>query len=125
MLRQAGGLQALRKLSAIQALSAAKKTVDRNEDQIYLISSITNNVLRRRKAWYIIEGQTGTGKGEIIKGVTDKLTENGKPVFSFTLGDFVILAKWAVKIASEAAHGQDHTARVKPCQRLLCGRSDI
>ena len=81
VLRQAGGLQALRKLSAIQALSAAKKTVDRNEDQIYLISSITNNVLRRRKAWYIIEGQTGTGKGEIIKGVTDKLTENGKTVF--------------------------------------------
>ena len=55
VLRQAGGLQALRKLSAIQALSAAKKTVDRNDDQIYLISSITNNVLRKRKAWYIIE----------------------------------------------------------------------
>ena len=81
VLRQAGGLQALRKLSAIQALSAAKKTVDRNEDQIYLISSITNNVLRKRKAWYIIEGQAGTGKGEIIKGVTDKLTESGKTVF--------------------------------------------
>ena len=81
VLRQAGGLHALRELSAIQALSAAKKTVDRNEDQIYLISSITNNVLRRRKAWYIIEGQTGTGKGEIIKGVTDKLTEAGKTVY--------------------------------------------
>ena len=81
VLRQAGGLQALRKLSAIQALSAAKKSIDRNEDQIYLISSITNNVLRKRKAWYIIEGQAGTGKGEIIKGVTDKLTETGKTVF--------------------------------------------
>ena len=81
VLRGAGGLPALRKLSAIQALSAAKKTVDRNEDQIYLISSITNNVLRSRKAWYIIEGQAGTGKGEIIKGVTDKLSEAGKTVF--------------------------------------------
>jgi len=81
VLRQAGGLQALRKLSAIQALSAAKKSIDRNEDQIYLISSITNNVLRKRKAWYIIEGQAGTGKGEIIKGVTDKLPETGKTVF--------------------------------------------
>ena len=81
VLRGAGGLPALRILSAIQALSAAKKTVDRNEDQIYLISSITNNVLRSRKAWYIIEGQAGTGKGEIIKGVTDKLSKAGKTVF--------------------------------------------
>ena len=81
VLRQSGGLSALRKLSTIQALSAAQKTVDRNEDQIYLISSIANNVLRKRKAWYIIEGQTGTGKGEIIKGVADKLAETGKTVF--------------------------------------------
>ena len=80
VLRVGNGLEALRKLGSVEALSAAKSTVDRNEDQIYLISSITNAVLRGRKAWYIIEGQTGTGKGEIVRGVSERLANAGKTV---------------------------------------------
>ena len=80
VLGAAGGIEALRKLSSVEAISASRDTIDRNEDQIYLISSITNNVLRQRKAWYIIEGQTGTGKGEIVRGAADNLAKAGKTV---------------------------------------------
>lgn len=80
VLRNGRGRDALRKLSEIEKLSAQMPPQGRNEDQIYLISSITNNVLRKRKAWYIIEGQTGTGKGEIIRAVIEKLEKEGKNV---------------------------------------------
>lgn len=75
-----GGADALRKLDAIEKLSASQAPGARNEDQIYLVSSIINNVRRRRKAWYVIEGQTGTGKGTIIRDAAEKLTGEGKTV---------------------------------------------
>ena len=80
VLTKGGGQSALRNLSSIEALSASGPSMERNEDQIYLISSITNNVRRNRKAWYIIEGQNGTGKDEIVRGVSEKLRAEGKTI---------------------------------------------
>ena len=86
-LRGGEGIAALHKLQEIEKLSSAVDAVDMNEDQIYLISSITNSVLRGRKAWYLIEGQTGTGKTEIIKHVEAKLKQYGKKVSYLRRGD--------------------------------------
>ena len=80
VLRSGGGIEALRKLGTIEKMSASRPPEGKNDDQIYLISSITNNVRRMRKAWYIIEGETGTGKGEIIRDVVDILRAEGKTV---------------------------------------------
>ena len=89
VLRSGGGREALRKLAGIEKLSAQLPPQEKNEDQLYLISSITNNVLRKRKAWYIIEGQTGTGKGEIIQAVMEKLERAGKTVLTLDEGEKV------------------------------------
>ena len=89
VLRSGGGREALRKLAEIEKLSAQLPPQEKNEDQLYLISSITNNVLRKRKAWYIIEGQTGTGKGEIIRAVMEKLERAGKTVLTLDEGEKV------------------------------------
>ena len=78
VISRGGGAEALRRLSAIEARSAALPAEDMNEDQIYLFSSIINNVRRRRKAWYVIEEQAGNG--EIIGSVMEKLESEGKNV---------------------------------------------
>lgn len=75
------GIDALRKLDAIEKQSASQLPEGRNDDQIYLISSIVNNVRRKRKVWYIIEGDNGTGKGEIINDVVHILKSEGKTVY--------------------------------------------
>ncbi|MBR2764854.1 MAG: hypothetical protein IKE03_02570 [Blautia sp.] len=75
-----GGIDALHRLSSIETLSASRPAVDRNEDQLFLISSITNSVRRGRRAWYIIEGLTGTGIEDIITSVIEKLMNEGKDV---------------------------------------------
>ena len=80
VLAHEGGQEALRRLNTFSGNSASRESGEKNADQIYLISSITNNVRRSRKAWYIIEGQIGTGKDEIIRGVTGNLEREGKTV---------------------------------------------
>ena len=73
-----GGIEALRKLSAIEIRSFSLSPKDRSEDQIYLFSSITNNVRRGRKAWYVIDGQIG--EGDIVMSVMEKLESEGRNV---------------------------------------------
>lgn len=72
-----GGIEALRKLRSIEKLSASKPSDERSEEQIYLISSIANNVRRSRRAWYILEGQPGSCGDEIIESVVGKLRAEG------------------------------------------------
>ena len=78
------GIESLRKLHTIEGVSVSGDLVDMNDDQIYLVSSITNNVIRRRKAWYIIEGTYGTGKNEVAKQVIRNLEALGKSVLQPT-----------------------------------------
>ena len=82
-----GGIEALRRLGAIEARSSALPTEDRNEDQIYLFSSIVNNVRRGRRAWYVIEEQAGNGSGEIISSVMEKLEGEGRDVQMLSGGE--------------------------------------
>lgn len=82
-----GGSRALVKLRSIENLSASMNRVDMTEDQLYLVSSITNNVLRGRKAWYIIEGQAGSGKSEIVRRVCGRLEQDGKTVERLQRGE--------------------------------------
>ena len=75
-----GGADALRKLRTIESNALSQDSEERNEDQLYLVSSILTNVRRNRRAWYIIEGHTGTGQEEIALDIVDKLKEEGRSV---------------------------------------------
>ena len=75
-----GGADALRKLRSIESNALSQDSEERNEDQLYLVSSILTNVRRNRRAWYIIEGHTGTGQEEIALDIVDKLKEEGRSV---------------------------------------------
>ena len=80
VMRTGGGADALRKLRSIESNALAQNSEERNEDQLYLVSSILTNVRRNRRAWYIIEGHTGTGQEEIALDIVDKLKEEGRSV---------------------------------------------
>lgn len=80
VMRTGGGADALRKLRTIESNALSQDSEERNEDQLYLVSSILTNVRRNRRAWYIIEGHTGTGQEEIALDIVDKLKEEGRSV---------------------------------------------
>lgn len=80
VMRTGGGADALRKLRSIESNALSQNSEERNEDQLYLVSSILTNVRRNRRAWYIIEGHTGTGQEEIALDIVDKLKEEGRSV---------------------------------------------
>ena len=80
VLRSPGGLDALRKLHTVEASSAAEDTSERNEGHIYLISSITNNVLRGRKAWYILEKHSDDEMEKVVRSAAGRLAKAGKSV---------------------------------------------
>lgn len=80
VMRTGGGADALRKLRSIESNALSQDSEERNEDQLYLVSSILTNVRRNRRAWYIIEGHTGTGQEEIALDIVDKLKEEGRSV---------------------------------------------
>ena len=80
VIRTGGGADALRKLRSIESNALSQNSEERNEDQLYLVSSILTNVRRNRRAWYIIEGHTGTGQEEIALDIVDKLKEEGRSV---------------------------------------------
>ncbi len=80
VIRSGGGTDALRKLRSIESNALSQNLSERNEDQLYLISSILTNVRRNRRAWYIIEGRTGTGQEEIALDIVDKLKAEGRSV---------------------------------------------
>ena len=86
VISRGGGIRALRKLSAIEARSRSLPLPEQNEDQIYLLSSITNNVRRHRKAWYVIE-EAGNGNGGIVSSVMEKLESEGKNVQMLSGGE--------------------------------------
>ena len=85
VISRGGGIEALRNLSAIEARSSSLPTQELNDDQIYLLSSITNNVRRNRKAWYVIEEQAGNG--EIIGSIMEKLESEGKNIQMLSGGE--------------------------------------
>ena len=80
VIRTGGGADALRKLRSIESNALSQDSEERNEDQLYLVSSILTNVRRNRRAWYIIEGHTGTGQEEIALDIVDKQKEEGRSV---------------------------------------------
>ena len=80
VMRTGGGADALRKLRSIESNALSQNSEERNEDQLYLVSSSLTNVRRNRRAWYIIEGHTGTGQEEIALDIVDKLKEEGRSV---------------------------------------------
>ena len=79
-IRFGNGEKALRKLREIEKNQAPAMSDEITEDQLFLISSIVNNVLRGRKALYIIEGQTGTRKSAVVDKVEQALLARGKTI---------------------------------------------
>ena len=70
--------KALKKLREIEWSRSESGSETFSEDQSYLVSSIVYNVLKGKKSWFFLEGQTGTGKSRIVTDAINKLLAENK-----------------------------------------------